>query len=229
MDLTSTRAGVMQQAGRVGRLRLTQPSGLRHHIVDGEDTIDPRRAGAGRAERLVLVCAVPGSAAKAIADAKGVLVVAMVIEFAVNRGASPSGSAHTYAGPARCSFTGQLQRGEVRTVIVNTHDQSLQVTTIADESENYTVAYPDTPDVMGLLRKHPSVSVVVRTPNGQAAWRCWPYLLLPLGLLVTFCALGVIVVRLLRSGLDASSRERDELEERLADLQHRDRRVENSS
>ena len=125
-------------------------------------------------------------------------------------------------------FVGQ-QRGEVRTVIVNTHDQKLQVTTIADESENYTVAYPDTPDVMGLLRKHPSVSVVVRTPNGQAAWRCWPYLLLPFGLLVTSCALGVIVVRLLRSGLDASIRERDELEERLADLQHRDRRVKNSS
>jgi hypothetical protein len=155
------------------------------------------------------------------------ITVAMLIEFAVNRGSSPSGSAHLYAGPGGNSFTGQLARGEVRSVIVDTHDQTLQVITLAGKS--YTVAYPGTPQVTGLLRKHPSVSVVVRTPNGQAAWWSWPYLLLPLGLLVTFGALGVIVVRLLRSGLDASSRERDELEERLADLQYRDRRVKNSS
>lgn len=156
----------------------------------------------------------------------GLIVVqiagAMLIEVLVSGGSSSQTESHVYAGPDTRSFTSQLSRGEVRSVAIDTFNQTLQVTGLS--GEQYVVAYPDRAALRRLLKKYPAVEVLTGEGGASDSWWTWPYLLLPTGLLLTFGALAFVVLRSLKRSR-ASRQESDELERRLAALQRRRERA----
>ena len=112
-----------------------------------------------------------------------VIVLAVLIQV-VLRGGGSSAAKHNYGGPAP-SFVADLQADKVAAVVVNTTDQTLQVTTTGDPPVKYTVNYPDTTALSELLQnsQYASVKVTAESP-GPPWWKGAVSIILPLVLIV---------------------------------------------
>jgi cell division protease FtsH len=107
---------------------------------------------------------------------------------------STSSAVHyTYAGGPH-SFSGQLDRGQVRAVSIDLTAQT--VTVQPTSAPSYTIAYPDSKVLDAQLAQHPQVAVAVTT--GASPW--WSSLLL-LGLtMVLIVGFMVIMLRRMQGG-----------------------------
>jgi cell division protease FtsH len=112
-----------------------------------------------------------------------VIVLAVLIQLVWRSGGSSS-AAHNYQG-ATTSFVADLQAGKVASVVINTTDKTLQVTTTANPSEKYPVNYPDTMALSELLQnsQYANVKVTAVSP-GPPWWRSAVDFLLPVALFV---------------------------------------------
>ncbi|MGZ4199510.1 MAG: ATP-dependent zinc metalloprotease FtsH [Thermoleophilia bacterium] len=96
------------------------------------------------------------------------------------------GTVMTQSDPA--SFVNDLQNGRVASVMMNTKDQTLQVTQVPPEgggkAVTYTVQYPDTTTTTQLIQKYANVNFESKTPGSP--W--WGALLslLPFVLIIVF-------------------------------------------
>jgi cell division protease FtsH len=114
-----------------------------------------------------------------------IMIVAFVMVFLVpallNRGNSAT-SAHAYQGGGS-SFVGDLTNQNVKSVVVNTTNQSVQVTT--NSGSQYTVNYPDPATLAQLLGKYPGVQVTSLS-SSNSAWVSILVYLLPVLLVIGF-------------------------------------------
>jgi cell division protease FtsH len=115
------------------------------------------------------------------------MIIAFVMVFLVpallNRG-NTAASAHAYQGGSG-SFVGDLTATptNVRSVLVNTTNQSIQVTPVSGSV--YTVNYPDPASLAQLLGQHTEVTVT-SVSNTSSAWVSIIVYLLPVLLVIGF-------------------------------------------
>ncbi|HJW76219.1 MAG TPA: ATP-dependent metallopeptidase FtsH/Yme1/Tma family protein, partial [Thermoleophilia bacterium] len=76
-----------------------------------------------------------------------VIVLAIIVQVVI-RGNTQQTAQYTYGGPGN-SFVSQLDQGKVETAVINTKDQTVQVTTT--NGQKYSVNYPDTTQLTELL------------------------------------------------------------------------------
>jgi hypothetical protein len=93
-----------------------------------------------------------------------------------------SGSVPTTSIPR--SFVNDLQNGRVKSVVMNTKDQTLQVTPTAGNGPVYKVSYPDTTTTAQLIGQY-NVQLVPKNPGG-AWWGSLISLALPLIIVLGF-------------------------------------------
>ena len=121
-----------------------------------------------------------------------VLLLASVA-FTLHSRSTSSAVHYTYAGGPH-SFSGQLDRGQVRAVSIDLTAQT--VTVQPTSAPSYTIAYPDSKVLDAQLAQHPQVAVAVTT--GASPW--WSSLLL-LGLtMVLIVGFMVIMLRRMQGG-----------------------------
>ncbi|HUK79014.1 MAG TPA: AAA family ATPase, partial [Thermoleophilia bacterium] len=92
-----------------------------------------------------------------------------------------AGSVPTTSTPR--SFVNDLQNGRVASVVMNTKNQSLQVT-LKDGKTKYTVSYPDTTTTAQLINQY-NVQLVSKSP-GSPLWGSLLSFVLPLVLILGF-------------------------------------------
>jgi cell division protease FtsH len=114
------------------------------------------------------------------------LLIVLVLLVAVQaiRGRSSTSTPHAYQGGSQ-SFVGQLNSGDVQSVLVNTTAQTIQVTPTSGPA--YTITYPDATLLAQLLAKHPDVAVAAK--SGGSSWTGLLSLLLPVVLIIGFMML----------------------------------------
>jgi ATP-dependent Zn protease len=117
----------------------------------------------------------------------GVAVAALMAITLTVPASDLAATTHTYNGPAP-SFTGDLAAGKVVAVVIDESDRVLQVTDRGGQV--YSVSYPDTVQLTGLLAKYPRVVVTSTGPNAQ--W--WRQALIVLAPLVGIISLFAFVV-----------------------------------
>jgi cell division protease FtsH len=110
-----------------------------------------------------------------------VIVLAIIVQV-VLRGNSPQTAQYTYGGPGN-SFINQLDQGKVSQVVINTKDQTVQVTTT--NGQKYSVNYPDTTQLTEKLAEYPTVTVISKSP-GSPWWTSALTFLLPFVLIIGF-------------------------------------------
>jgi cell division protease FtsH len=95
-----------------------------------------------------------------------VIALALVIEWGFRQGGD-SGPEYTYQGQDH-SFVSDINAGRVKSVIMNTKKQELEVTTTANPPVVYEVGYPDATETTQLIKANPSV--VLTSVNPQSSW-----------------------------------------------------------
>ena len=110
-----------------------------------------------------------------------VIILAIIVQVVI-RGNNPSTTQYTYQGAGN-SFVSQLDQGKVQSVVINTKDQTVQVTTT--NGQKYSVNYPDTTQLTELLAKYPTVTVVSKSP-GSPWWTSALTFILPFVLIIGF-------------------------------------------
>ncbi len=110
-----------------------------------------------------------------------VIILAIIVQVVI-RGNNPSATAYTYQGGGN-SFVSQLDQGKVQSVVINTKDQTVQVTTT--NGQKYSVNYPDTTQLTQLLAKYPTVTVVSKSPSSPW-WTSALTFILPFVLIIGF-------------------------------------------
>jgi cell division protease FtsH len=110
-----------------------------------------------------------------------VIILAIIVQVVI-RGSGPQTATYTYQGGSN-SFVSQLDQGKVSQVVINTKDQTVQVTTT--NGQKYSVNYPDTTQITELLAKYPTVTVVSKSP-GSPWWTSALTFLLPFVLIIGF-------------------------------------------
>jgi len=96
-----------------------------------------------------------------------VIVVAMFIEWVIQGNSGNDGPKYTYQGGTN-SFVSDIDADRVKSVIMNTKDQTLKVETNAQPAVKYEVNYPDTGETTKLIQQHPTVVLTPTSP--KAAW-----------------------------------------------------------
>jgi len=99
-----------------------------------------------------------------------ILVSLAFVGCSVHSSVSPA-RVYKYQGPPP-SLASDLQAGRVASVVVDATDKTLKVTRTGDQSEEYTVSYPDDSNLRLLLQQEPSVKVTWKTA-GSPWWRSW--------------------------------------------------------
>ncbi len=113
------------------------------------------------------------------------ILILIVLIFAFQtqlRGSKSSAGTPTLQGPAP-SFANDLQSNRVKSVVINTRDQTIQVTPVSGAS--YTVNYADTTTLAKLLETYPQVQVTAESP-GTPWWLSALIYLLPVLVIVGF-------------------------------------------
>ena len=110
-----------------------------------------------------------------------VVILALFINWAINRSDEP-GVEYTYSGPGN-SFVTDLKAGRVESVVMNTRDQILEVTTTADPPVQYEVAYPSTDETTKLIESQPNVALTAVNPK-SAWWASALTFILPFALII---------------------------------------------
>jgi cell division protease FtsH len=110
-----------------------------------------------------------------------VIVLAIAFQTQFRGGTSPSGTP-SFQGPAP-SFVNDLQSNRVKSVVINTSDQTVQVTPVS--GSKYTVHYADTTTLAKLLETYPQVQVTSESP-GTSWWLTALIYLLPVIFVVGF-------------------------------------------
>jgi cell division protease FtsH len=111
-----------------------------------------------------------------------VIVVAMGIEYVIQGHSGNATVKHTYGG-ATNSFVNDVNNDSVAKVLMNTKDQSLQVTLKGQKQPSYTVTYPDNTQTANLLAQHPDIVVSAKNPSSPW-WSGALTFILPLVILV---------------------------------------------
>ena len=111
-----------------------------------------------------------------------VIIVAMFIEFVIQGNNDTTTAKFTYQGSEQ-SFVNDLENGNVKSVVVNTKDQTLQVT--PGSGEPYQVNYPDTAQLTTLLAENPTVTVESKSPRSPW-WTSAITFIIPLVLIFAF-------------------------------------------
>ena len=111
-----------------------------------------------------------------------VIIVAMFIEFVIQGNDTTTTAKFTYQGSEQ-SFVNDLENGNVKSVVVNTKDQTLQVTPASGEP--YQVNYPDTAQLTTLLAENPTVTVESKSPRSPW-WTSAITFIIPLVLIFAF-------------------------------------------
>jgi cell division protease FtsH len=113
-----------------------------------------------------------------------VIVVAMGIEYVIQNHSGNAPAKPTYAG-ATNSFVNDVNNDRVAKVLMNTKDQSLQVTLKGQKQPSYTVNYPDNTQTANLLAQHSDIVVTAKNPS-PAWWTGALTFILPLVLIIGF-------------------------------------------
>ena len=113
-----------------------------------------------------------------------VIVVAMGIEYVIQGHGGNAPAKPTYAG-ATNSFVNDVNNDRVAKVLMNTKDQSLQVTLKGQKQPSYTVNYPDNTQTANLLAQHSDIVVTAKNPS-PAWWTGALTFILPLVLIIGF-------------------------------------------
>ena len=114
-----------------------------------------------------------------------IMIIAFVMVFlvpALLNKTSGTATAHPYQGGSG-SFVGDLTNNNVRSVLVNTTNQSVQVT--PNSGSTYTVNYPDPATLAKLLGQYPNVTVT-SVSSSSSAWVSILVYLLPVLLVIGF-------------------------------------------
>jgi cell division protease FtsH len=114
-----------------------------------------------------------------------VIIVAMVIEAVIQGNSNNTNTTKpTYAGPAP-SFVNDFQNDKVTAIVMNTKDQTLQVTLTGQSKPSYTVNYPDTGETSKLIATKPEVKLTTTSPK-SAWWTGALTFILPFVLIIGF-------------------------------------------
>jgi cell division protease FtsH len=107
----------------------------------------------------------------------------------------PANVKHSFQGPSP-SFMNDLQNGRVKSVVVDTKNQKLQVTqTAAGGGVKYAITYPDATLLAQLVAKDPEL--VVSAKSGSSSWTGLLTLLLPVVLIIGFM---IFIMRRMQGG-----------------------------
>ncbi|MGZ4199410.1 MAG: ATP-dependent metallopeptidase FtsH/Yme1/Tma family protein, partial [Thermoleophilia bacterium] len=120
-----------------------------------------------------------------------IVVLLVVVQMVMRSKSSTSAVKYSYQGGSQ-SFVSQLNSGDVKSVLVNTSAQTIQVTST---SGTYTIAYPDATLLSQLLAKHPEVTVSAK--SGSSSWTGLLTLLLPVVLIIGFM---IFIMRRMQGG-----------------------------
>ena len=112
-----------------------------------------------------------------------VIIVAMFIEFVIQGNNTGKQEQYSYQGSSK-SFVNDLENNRVSDVVINTKDQTLQVTPTAG-AKPYQVNYPDTSQLTTLLAEHPDVQVLSKSPKSPW-WTSAITFIIPLVLIFAF-------------------------------------------
>ena len=110
-----------------------------------------------------------------------VIIVAMFIEFVIQGQGASKNAQQYYQGTS--SFKTDLAAGDVKSVVINTKDQTLQVTPTSGSA--YQINYPDTAALTNLLASHPNVTVQSKSPKSPW-WTSAITFIIPLVLIFAF-------------------------------------------
>ena len=124
-----------------------------------------------------------------------IVVVLLVAVQTVMRGknSNPS-SVKNFQGGTQ-SFVSQLNGGEVKSVLVNTTAETIQVTPTTGNGPVYTIVYPDATLLAQLLAKHPDVAVSAK--SGGSSWTGLLITLVPVVLIIGFM---IFIMRRMQGG-----------------------------
>ena len=111
-----------------------------------------------------------------------VIIVAMFIEFVIQGNSKETKNAYTYQGTEN-SFVSDLESNKIQSVVINTKDQTLQVTPKSGDAQQ--VNYPDTSQLTTLLAEHPDVTVQSKSPRSPW-WTSAITFIIPLVLIFAF-------------------------------------------
>jgi cell division protease FtsH len=124
-----------------------------------------------------------------------IVVVLLVAVQTVMRGKSSNpSSVKNFQGGSQ-SFVSQLNGGEVKSVLVNTTAETIQVTPTAGNGPVYTIVYPDATLLAQLLAKHPDVAVSAK--SGSSSWTGLLITLVPVVLIIGFM---IFIMRRMQGG-----------------------------
>ncbi len=111
-----------------------------------------------------------------------VIIVAMFIEFVIQGNSKETKNAYTYQGTEN-SFVSDLESNKIQSVVINTKDQTLQVTPKSGDAQQ--VNYPDTSQLTTILAEHPDVTVQSKSPRSPW-WTSAITFIIPLVLIFAF-------------------------------------------
>jgi cell division protease FtsH len=110
-----------------------------------------------------------------------VIIVAMFIEFVIQGNGAGNKPQQYYQGTS--SFKSDLTNNNVKSVVINTKDQTLQVTPKSGTA--YQINYPDTGALTALLSQHADVQVQSKSPKAPW-WTSAITFIIPLVLIFAF-------------------------------------------
>jgi len=124
-----------------------------------------------------------------------IVVVLLVAVQTVMRGKSSNPSSVKNFQGGTQSFVSQLNGGEVKSVLVNTTAETIQVTPTTGNGPVYTIVYPDATLLAQLLAKHPDVAVSAKSGSSS-----WTGLLIPLLSVVLIIGFMIFMMRRMQGG-----------------------------
>ena len=124
-----------------------------------------------------------------------VIILAIIAQVAFRGNGGSGTQGYAYQGGS-ASFLNDLSNNNVSSVVINTKDQTVQVTTTDPNVKPYSVNYPDTTQLAQLLAKYPTVDVVSKS-LGSPWWTSALTFLLPFVLIIGF---WIFIMRRMQGG-----------------------------